>query len=141
MDQIIVKKSISKFLHYFWELSWIAKRRNMKQHPLKQPNSNPKYNMPFKLSKKSNNEKTSVQTPNFVRATVFIFSLGFGSVCDEFRIWVSNLVRFYFNESLSHFGLVIYFVFNCLFVVKCHVVFVSYHVMFFIFIYVKYRFI
>ena len=79
--------------------------------------------------------------PNFVQATVFVFILGLGPICDEFRIWASNLVRFYFTESLSRFGLVIYFVFNCLFVVKCHVVFVSYHVMFFVFIYVKYRFI
>ena len=49
--------------------------------------------------------------PNFVRATVFIFILGLGPIYDEFRIWASNLVRFYFIESLSRFELVTYFVF------------------------------
>ena len=43
---------------------------------------------------------------NFVQATVFIFILGLEPICDEFRIWTLNLVRFYFIESLSHFVLV-----------------------------------
>ena len=55
--------------------------------------------------------------PNFVRATVFIFFLGLGPICDEFRIWALNLVCLYFIESLSRFGtnclFCVYFVFNC----------------------------
>ena len=43
--------------------------------------------------------------------------LGLGPICDEFRIWASNLVRFYFIKSLSRFCISylfrVYFVFNC----------------------------
>ena len=73
---------------------------------------------------------------------MFIFILGLESVCDEFRIWVSNLVRFYlFIESLSRLVLVIYFVFVSHLIVYLSLnvmfVFVSYHVVFFVFIYVN----
>ena len=46
---------------------------------------------------------------------MFIFILGLGPICDEIRTWASNLVRFYFIESLSRFCiscvLCVYFVF------------------------------
>ena len=46
----------------------------------------------------NNDMITEVYTPNFVRATVFIFFFfgGLRPIYDEFRIWASKLVRFYF---------------------------------------------
>ena len=71
----------------------------------------------------------------------FIFVLGLGSIFDEFRIWASNLVRFYSIESLSRFCInylfCVYFVSNRY--LSCCVV--SYRALFFIFIYVKCHFI
>ena len=56
---------------------------------------------------------------------MFIFILGLGPICDEFRIWASNLVLL-FIESLCRFCISylfrVYFVSNHYFVVKCHVV-------------------
>ena len=59
------------------------------------------------------------------------FILGLGPVYDEFRIWASNLVRFYFIESLSRFELVIYFVLISYYLsVNVMFVFVPYRVLF-----------
>ena len=58
--------------------------------------------------------------PNFVQANMFIFILGFGPICDEFRIWASNFVSFYFIESSSRFVLAVYFVFISYFIFICH---------------------
>ena len=54
----------------------------------------------------------------------FFFILGLELICDEFQIWASNLVHFYFIKSLSRFVLVVYFVSNrsFRFVVSFHVV-------------------
>ena len=69
---------------------------------------------------------------------MFIFVLGLGPICDEFRIWASNLVIFFlflFIESLSHLVLVILFricfASNCYLSSKVMFVSVSYHVVFF----------
>ena len=55
--------------------------------------------MLFRSGLNLNNDMiTEVYTPNFVRATVFIFFFfgGLRPIYDEFRIWASKLVRFYF---------------------------------------------
>ena len=62
------------------------------------------------------NRYDSLATP---LATVFVFILGLGPICDEFRIWTSNLVCFYFVKSSSHYVLVICFM---LIVVLCLIV-------------------
>ena len=67
----------------------------------------------FRTPNRQQKKISSLQTPNFVRATVFIFILGLGPICDEFRIWASNLVHFYFIESSSH--LVFQLFISCLF--------------------------
>ena len=59
-----------------------------------------------------------------------------GLLCLFFIIWASNLVIFFlfihrvFESFSISYLFCICFVSNCLFVVKCHVVFVSYHVVF-----------
>ena len=84
--------------------------------------------------------------PNFVRATVFIFILGLRPIRDEF----SNLglepcpflfAYLFYASNLSRLVLVylfhVYFVFNYYLSLNVMFVFVSYHIVFFVFIYVK----
>ena len=51
---------------------------------------------------------------------MFIFILGLGLICDEFRIWVSNLVRFYFIKSLSRFCISCLFRIDFRFMSNCY---------------------
>ena len=68
--------------------------------------------------------------------------LGLWPICDEFRIWASNIAHFilfyrvFKSSIISYF----YFVFNCYLSLKVMFVFVSYHVVFLVFIYVRCHF-
>ena len=54
--------------------------------------------------------------PILSRLLCFFSYLGLGPVCDEFRIWASNLFHFYFIESLSRFCVLLFI--PCLFLVS-----------------------
>ena len=94
----------------------------------------------FENFKNLNNGSTKQSCRHLILFGLFcLFSfLGLGPICDKFRIWASNLVRFYFIESSSRFCINclfgVYFVFNrhlSLNVMLCR--FVSSHVFSYLF--------
>ena len=73
---------------------------------------------------------------------LFLF-LGLGPICDKFRIWASNLVICFIYLSNLWVILVLVILFRICFTSICYLslrvmfVFISYHVVFFVFIHVK----